>query len=136
MFRQLAIMAGVGGIALLGGCADIMQQQTIAQIAPDWFEQKAIEVKGEGYPELTEIPQTRAPTSTPAAWSLDAEAVKQQAAQLEALLKAQGPIRSDEDVRATAAQWRACVEEGKADCGAPASPPATPATSAPGQSGR
>jgi predicted nucleic acid-binding Zn ribbon protein len=136
MFRQAAIMAGIGGVALLGGCADIMQQQAISQIAPDWFEQKAIEVKGQGYPELADIPQTRAPTSTPAVWDKDSEALKQRAAQLEARLNAQGSIRSDEDVRATAAQWRACVEEEKAVCGSPASPPAIPAKPAPGKSGR
>ncbi|MBK8838394.1 MAG: hypothetical protein IPO30_06755 [Hyphomonadaceae bacterium] len=136
MFRQAAMMAGIGGVALLGGCADIMQQQAISQIAPDWFEQKAVEVKGQGYPELADIPQTRAPTSTPTAWNTDAEALKQRAAQLEARLNAQGAIRTDEEVRATAAQWRACVEEGKADCGLPDSPPATPAKPASGKSGR
>ncbi len=44
------------------------------------------------------------------------------------VLNAQGAIRSDEDVRATAAQWRACVEEGRAVCGTPDNPaPAAPA---------
>ena len=136
MFRQAAMMAGIGGLALLGGCADIMQQQAISQIAPDWFEQKAVEVKGQGYPELADSPQTRAPTSTPTAWNTDAEALKQRAAQLEARLNAQGAIRTDEEVRATAAQWRACVEEGKAVCGSPAPMPATPAKPAPEKSGR
>lgn len=130
MLRHVAVMAGIGGAALLGGCADIMQQQTISQIAPDWFAEKAIEVKGEGYPELADIPQTRKVEGTQQQWETLATALKAEAAKLEARVKADGTIRTDEEVRATAAQWRACVEEGKADCGAPASPPA------PGKSGR
>ena len=131
MFRQMAIAAGIGGAALLGGCADIMQQQAISQIAPDWFEQKAIEVKGEGYPELAEIPQTRPVSGTRAQWERQAEALKNEAAQLEATLNAQGQIATDEAVRARAAQWRACVEEQKANCGTPDNPsPAAVATPA------
>lgn len=136
MFRQLAIMAGIGGTALLGGCADIMQQPTISQLAPDWFEQKTVEIKGEGYPELAEIPQTRPVSGSRVQWEQRAAALKVQAAQLEADHNARGAIRSDEDVRATAAQWRACVEEGKAVCGSPAPMPATPAKPAPEKSGR
>ena len=134
MFRQMAIVGVIGGTALLGGCADIMQQQAISQIAPDWFEQKAIEVKGEGYPELAEIPQTRPASSTRAQWDRQAEALKNQAAQLEAQLNAQGQIATDEAVRARAAQWRACVEERKANCGTPDNP--TPAATRPVSPGR
>lgn len=133
MFRPMAIMAGAAGLALLGGCADIMQQQTIAQIAPDWFEEKALEVKGQGYPDLNDIPQPRKVGTTQAQWDKNATGLKEQAAKLEAELNAQGAIRSDEDVRATAAQWRACVEEGRAVCGTPDNPaPPVPATRKPG----
>ncbi len=112
MLRPLAIMVGISSAALVGGCADIMQQQTISQIAPDWFAEKAIEVKGEGYPELAEIPQARPVSGTRTQLEARAEALKTQASQLEAKLNADGAIRSDEAVRATAAQWRALVEEG------------------------
>lgn len=134
MFRQMAIAAGIGGAALLGGCADIMQQQAISQIAPDWFEQKAIEVKGEGYPDLAEIPHTRPVSGTRAQWDQQAEALKNEAAQLEAALNAQGQIATDEAVRARAAQWRACVEEKKANCGTPDNP--APAATSPVSPGR
>ncbi len=128
MFRPVAIMAGAAGLALIGGCADIMQQQTIAQIAPDWFEEKALEVKGQGYPDLYDIPEPREVATTQAQWDRNKTTLKEQAAKLEAELNAQGAIRSDEDVRATAAQWRACVEEGRAVCGTPDNPaPAAPA---------
>ena len=135
MLRQMAIIAaGISGAALLGGCADIMQQQAISQISPDWFEQKAIEVKGEGYPELAEIPQTRPVSGTRAQWDKQAEALKNQAAQLEATLNAQGQIATDEAVRARAAQWRACVEEKRANCGTPDNP--APAANSPVSPGR
>ncbi|HOY79609.1 MAG TPA: hypothetical protein PLN33_17465 [Hyphomonadaceae bacterium] len=133
MFRpiatRVAIMAGLGSIALLGGCADIMQQQTIAQIAPDWFSEKALEVKGQGYPDLFDIPQARPVSGNQTQWDQTAASLKQQAGKLEADAISQGAIRTDEDVRATAAQWRACVEEGRAVCGTPENPaPAVPAT--------
>lgn len=135
MFRQMAIMAGLSSIALLGGCADIMQQQTIAQISPDWFSEKALEVKGQGYPDLNDIPQPRAVHGNQAQWDKTAAGLKEQAAQLEQDAIARGAIRSDEDVRATAAQWRACVEEGRAVCGTPDNPAPALTKTAPGRSG-
>lgn len=136
MFRpiatRVAIMAGLGGAALTGGCADIMQQQTIAQIAPDWFSEKALEVKGQGYPDLYDIPQARPTGGNQAQWNQTAASLKEQANKLEADATRQGAIRTDEDVRATAAQWRACVEEGRAVCGTPENPvPAGPAQAVP-----
>lgn len=135
MFRRVAILAGLGGAALTGGCADIMSQSAVSQIAPDWFAEKAVEVKGEGYPKLSDIPQIRPVEGNKASWDKLAASLKDQAAQLEAKLQAEGGIRADEAVRATAAQWRACVEERKAVCGTP-DEPAAPAAPAPGNSGR
>lgn len=114
MLRRVAIIAGFGGVVLAGGCADIMSQSAITQIAPEWFEAKKVEVKGEGYPSLYDIPQARQLNGSQADWEKIAEALKAKAAQLDAKLEADGPIRSDEDVRATAAQWRALVEGEKA----------------------
>lgn len=135
MFRRVGIVVGFGGAVLTGGCADLLSQSAISNIAPEWFEAKAVEVKGEGYPRLADIPQTRPVQGSRASWEQMAAALKNEAARLEATLQAQGAIRSAEDVRATAAQWRACVEEGKAECGpqpgvaapqAPGSEPARP----------
>jgi len=130
MLRRMAIMAGIGSVALAGGCADVMQQSYIAQIAPEWFEAKAVEVKGEGYPELTDIPETRAVSGgNRQDWEKRAEALKAEAAELEARLNAEGGFRTEDEIRATAAQWRACVEEGRAVCGTPENPaPRIPAT--------
>jgi hypothetical protein len=127
MLRRLAIMAGIGGAALTGGCADVMQQSYISQIAPEWFEAKAVEVKGEGYPELSDVPETRAVAGgTQQEWEGRAEALKAEAASMEAKLNAEGGFRTDDEVRATAAQWRACVEEGRARCPDEPAPAAKP----------
>ena len=126
MVRGIAISAALMCTALTGGCADLMQQSYISQIAPDWFEAKALEVKGAGYPELADIPVARPVDGTAAQWDVKADAIKDQAAALEAKLLADGPIRSDEDVRATAAQWRATLEEGAAAAGHPATPETPP----------
>ncbi|MEZ6030974.1 MAG: hypothetical protein R3C46_14675 [Hyphomonadaceae bacterium] len=99
-----------------------MQQSYISQIAPEWFEAKAVEVKGEGYPELADIPETRPVDGTRVQWDRRATALKDEAAQLEAKLAAEGMIPSDETLRATAAQWRATLEDGAAAAGHPAAP--------------
>ena len=84
MPRRLAIIAGLGGLTLSAGCANIMEQSGISQIAPEWFEEKAVEVKGEGYPELADIPEVRPVAGSIAEWRKQAETLKTSAEQLEA----------------------------------------------------
>ncbi len=115
MYRRAAILVGLGCTALAGGCADIMSQSAISQIAPEWFEAKAVEVKGEGYPDIHDIPKVREGTGTDAEWRADGESLKAAAAKLEAQIAGQRPIPTDEEVRAMAAQLRAKVEGDKAD---------------------
>ena len=114
MTRAFAILAGLAGLSLTGGCADIMQQSAISQIAPEWFEAKAIEVKGEGYPELKDIPTATAVTGTQAEWEAKAAVLKADAAKIEVAAAAGGVLTTDAQSRAMAAQWRAVVEEGAA----------------------
>ena len=64
MLRAIAASGILGCTALTAGCADLMQQSYISQIAPEWFEAKAVEVKGEGYPELADVPEVRKAEST------------------------------------------------------------------------
>lgn len=117
MFRAIAASGIFGCTLLTAGCVDLMQQSYITQIAPEWFEEKALEVKGEGYPELADVPEVRKAETTLAQSDRGATALKNAADKLEAQLAAQGDIRSDEAVRATAAQWRATLEEGAAAAG-------------------
>jgi hypothetical protein len=123
MPRALAIVAGLAGLTLLPGCADLMQQTAISQIAPEWFEEKAVEVKGEGYPELADIPEVRPFDGTMREWKTQAAELKTSADKLEAQRANPTEFRTPEEIRASAAQWRALAE-------GLAAPPA--ATDAPG----
>lgn len=120
MVRPVAFIAGLAALATLGGCADLMQQTAISQIAPEWFEEKASEVKGEGYPELADVPEVRPFQGNQRQWRREAEALKASADELEARREADGPYPTPDEIRATAAQWRALAE------GSPAEPPAGP----------
>jgi hypothetical protein len=106
-----------------------MSQTYISQIAPEWFEAKAIEVKGEGYPDLSDVPATRALAGGRSEWDLRAARLKDEAAALEARIRADGPILPDEDIRAMAAQWRAMLDDREA--GARAAPRSAPARTGP-----
>lgn len=110
MARPIAIIAGLAGLAVLPGCADLMQQTAISQIAPEWFEAKAVEVKGEGYPKLSDIPEVRRFDGTEKQWTTEATQLKASADKLEAQRAAPSEIRTAEEIRATAAQWRALAE--------------------------
>jgi hypothetical protein len=115
MFRSTAIaVASFGALACaaltMGGCADLMQRSTIA---PEWFQAKALEVKGEGYPDIADIPEARGSTSDQAQWDAAAISLQAEAAKIEAKL-GEGANPTEEEIRATAAQLRAQVEGGKA----------------------
>jgi hypothetical protein len=106
---RLAVLGGLACAALLGGCADLMQRSTIA---PEWFQAKAVEVKGEGYPDLAEIPEMRPSTADQAEWDKAAVELNAASAKLEKELANAEPIPTEEEVRARAAQLRAILENG------------------------
>jgi hypothetical protein len=107
MTGRPAIVLGLLGACLLGGCADLMQRSTIA---PEWFQAKAIEVKGEGYPDLKDIPESRGPTGGAPEWEAEAAALRSAGAALEAKAAETGALPTEEEVRARAAQLRAQLE--------------------------
>jgi hypothetical protein len=110
MYRRLATLAGLAGLTLSAGCANIMEQSGISQIAPEWFEEKAVEVKGEGYPELADIPPVRPVSGSAAEWRQQADTIKASAEQLETVPSDQVATRTPEEIRAMAARWRALAE--------------------------
>lgn len=114
MNRRLATgLASLGGLAcaaLLGGCADLMQRSTIA---PAWFQAKAVEVKGEGYPKLAEVPLAAPSPTDQAEWQKAAADLNAAAAKFDAELANAEPIPTEEEVRARAAQLRAKLEQGR-----------------------
>jgi len=84
MSRPFAILIGLAGLSLTAGCADIMRQSAVSQIAPERFAEKAVEVKGEGYPELLDVPQERPFTGSLKEWKTQADQLKTDAGTLEA----------------------------------------------------
>jgi hypothetical protein len=111
-------IAGVLCIATVsvGGCADLMQRSSTA---PDWFQAKAKEFQGQGYPELSEIPEKRGTTADQQAWDAAAASLSAKAAEINAATANIPPNPTAEEDRAMAAQLRAKVEEGKAPAGQP-----------------
>jgi hypothetical protein len=95
------------GTALTGGCADLMQRSTIA---PEWFQAKAVEVKGEGYPEFKDIPTAEGVKGALAQWEAEADDLRKEATEVEAQLASVPPPPTEEEIRAMAAQWRAQVD--------------------------
>ena len=108
MLRLSAFSLVAVGVALSGGCADLMQRSTIA---PEWFQAKALEVKGEGYPEFSDIPTPQGIQGALAEWEADAAKLRTEAAELETQLADAPPALTDDEIRAKAAQWRAILDE-------------------------
>ena len=107
MLRASVISLVAVGAALLGGCADLMQRSTIA---PEWFQAKAVEVKGEGYPEFKDIPTAEGVKGAVAQWEAEAEDLRKEAAEVETQLASMPAPLTEEEIRAKAAQWRAEVD--------------------------
>ena len=107
----LAMTAPFLGVLGMGGCADLMQR---TRTAPDWFEAKAKEFQGQGYPELSKIPEKRGTTTDQPAWDAAGAALAAKAAEMNAAAAGAAPAATPEEDRATAAQWRARVEKGTA----------------------
>ena len=115
MFRRtatgLATLGAVACASLLGGCADLMQRSTIA---PDWFQAKAVEVKGEGYPNLAEVPQVRGSTADQPEWDKARNEMRLAGMKFDRDVAAAGKIPTDEEIRARQAQLEALLNGGKA----------------------
>ena len=93
------------GLAFLGGCADLMGRSVVA---PDWFEAKAEEVKGQGYPDLYAVPEESEFTSRED-WEAVTTELQAEAAPLRDAATAEEEAMSSAAIRARAAQLRAGV---------------------------
>jgi hypothetical protein len=110
--RPAIAVAAFAGAALLGGCADLMQRSTIA---PEWFQAKAVEVKGEGYPELAEIPTAKGVAGAKTEWDASAAALRNEATKIDEKTAQAEAFPTDEELRAMAAQLRARLGEDEAE---------------------
>jgi hypothetical protein len=107
--KQVALGAGLAfAVSALSGCADLMAKSAVA---PAWFQSKAVEVKGEGYPDIHKVPKVRGDAKDQAAWTAEGAKLKGFAQSVDA--EAVAPIPDADAIRATAAQLRAQTEPGK-----------------------
>lgn len=96
---------------LLGGCSSL--DNVIGGIgnAPDWFQQRRVEIRGEGYPSFRDVPKNVSETQQRARLTLsEAEAL----AALELFksnLRSQPPEMTVDDISAVAADIRKAVEK-------------------------
>lgn len=100
---RFAILMFLPAVAA-GGCVDLMG---VKQQAPVWFEQAQKEIKGEGYPNLCDIPGTKPTKVNEAAWEAEARDVRTAAIDMHNRATALGAVPSDDEIRATAARLRA-----------------------------
>ncbi len=94
-------------------------------IAPDWFQSKAVEVKGEGYPPLGEVPEARRHSLTAQQWDAEAERLRQVQRTVDGNTASNSTPPTEAEIRANAAQLRALLESGAIP------PPVDPAPQAP-----
>jgi hypothetical protein len=112
MVRTASSLLCLGALALAGGCSSIMDNKTISQVAPEWFEAKSREVKGEGYPSLSDVPEVRVPPNEQALLLAQADALKAESDRLNGTADFALTEITDESIRASAAQARAIAEQG------------------------
>jgi hypothetical protein len=110
-------------VALLAGCASIVER---TQGAPEWFDAKAREVRGEGYPKLREVPTARPPSPQAEETQKRADTLKVEFKSAEDAAAAE-PIATPDEIRARAAQLRAKADE----TARPGAPPLTSAAGSP-----
>lgn len=103
MKAPLALLILLPAVAA-GGCANLM---TVQQQAPVWFEQAQREIAGEGYPDLCEVPAAKSAAVNEAQWDREANQLRVNGAAMDRAIERLGPIPTDEEIRASAAQVRA-----------------------------
>jgi hypothetical protein len=106
--RAFGMVAGGLALAVSAGCADLMLRSAVA---PEWFEQKAREVEGEGYPRLKDAPVARETGLSVEEAGVIRERLLAEAAGIDRL-EGSADIPSPEDIRARAAHLRALTRGG------------------------
>jgi hypothetical protein len=104
----------LGAFALTAGCNTVMENKTVARIAPEWFEAKSKEVKGQGYPSLTDVPAVVPPPNDKAEMQAAADRLKAEGQRFATDPALAVPTPDDEAARARAAQLRALADQGGA----------------------
>src|ERR1700753_3017022 len=97
--KQAASAGLILAASALSGCADLMAKSAVA---PDWFQSKAVEVKGEGYPDIHKVPKARGDFKDQPVWDAEDKKLKGMAQSIDAQTAA--PIPDADAIRAREAQ--------------------------------
>ena len=97
--------------ALLAGCASSLEKvKAMRAEAPDWSEARKVEFRGEGYPSLSDVPQTDTSYDAIRKLELSEAEVERALAMFYSDPRAEAAVESAESMRAWALEVRRAVE--------------------------
>lgn len=96
---------------LLTGCTSSIEKvQAMRAQAPDWYEARKVEFRGEGYPDLNSVPELQAGDDPRQKLALSEEETLAALAMFNADPRAQASTETAEQIMAWAAEVRRAVE--------------------------
>lgn len=102
----LSVVGVLAASASVTGCSTIVERTAGA---PEWFNAKSVEIRGDGYPDLRDVPNVRPPLQTAVETEQRASTLKVELKSIED--QASDPIPTPDEIRARAAQLRAKADE-------------------------
>ena len=97
--------------AFLAGCTNSIEKvQSLRAQAPDWYEARKVEFRGEGYPDLNSVPELQAGDDPRQKLALSEEETLAALAMFNADPRARASTETAEEMMAWAAEVRRAVE--------------------------
>ena len=97
--------------ALLAGCSSSFEKvKTMRAQAPDWYEARKVEFRGEGYPSLASVPETAADYNPIRKLELSEADVRAAFIRFNSDPRAEGAVETPESIMAWAVEVRRAVE--------------------------
>ena len=97
--------------ALLAGCTSSFETvKTMRAQAPDWYEARKVEFRGEGYPSLAAVPETTPDYDPRKKLALSEAEVLAALALFNSDPRAEGAVETPEEIAAWATETRRAVE--------------------------
>jgi len=98
--------------ALLAGCSSSFEKvKTMRAQAPDWYEARKVEFRGEGYPSLASVPETAADYNPKRKLELSEADVRAALVLFNSDPRADAAVETPESMLAWAREVRRAVEE-------------------------
>jgi hypothetical protein len=96
---------------VLAGCAGSIEKvQAMRAEAPEWYEARKLEFRGEGYPDINTVPPLSSQRATRTSLALSEAETLAVLEQFNADPRSEGAIETPEEMRAWALQVRRAVE--------------------------